>query len=566
MHILAVTKKTVSMRRESITIFVATLLLSITIISHFSCNKTDELIVVPTYLGVSFPLLTLNYDKYYRLDYDARSIELVFNEDILEESISGNLILSDKNGSLASDYDLLLEGKIIFIRFHNDFYLNNGWKYDLSISEGLKSVEGLTMSSNEIIEFRTTASHTPNGLSGNTSDTMRTIIAVISDIHCGDERATEGNYSWFGKNADALVDFLEFIKTNPRVKELVILGDLFDEWMVPYDHIPFDSSVNITNSKEYFHAIANSSVNKPVFDKLKEISTGGEIHVIYVPGNHDMLVTQEVVEELIPNAIWKSDVKGLGKYNPVDEIVMEHGHRYDFFNCPQPLVNDGHMLPPGYFVSRLYAAGLANRQQNKKETISTANDVEFITAWTLALGYTMATFNMDPDTIPLDLKNVRMTGIDNYYSNQSFDGARNMYSANIEDLWQNTQQINNVPVSMSVFFAIVNGAYLYGSAIYEYLLDFFAPGAPKIVAFGHSHKPEIKVFPFENNYTGIYANSGSWLDADQSKYDVRTYLMISPGKWTGSDLDVVTLYQYNRDTENGDTYKPKRLAEESIEY
>ena len=86
---------------------------------------------MPEHLEVSFPLLTLNYEKYYGLNYDARSIELVFNKAILEESISGNIILSDKNGYLASGYDLLLEGKIIFIRFHNDFYLNGGWKYPM---------------------------------------------------------------------------------------------------------------------------------------------------------------------------------------------------------------------------------------------------------------------------------------------------------------------------------------------------------------------------------------------------------------------------------------------------
>ena len=45
--------------------------------------------------------------------------------------------------------------------------------------------------------------------------------------------------------------------------------------------------------------------------------------------------------------------------------------------------------------------------------------------------------------------------------------------------------------------------------------------------------------------------------------------MISPGAWTGSELDVVTLYQYNLDSDNGGqgtTYKPKWLAEENIEY
>lgn len=557
------------MRRKSITIIAITFLLSIAISTHFSCNKSDELIVVPTYLDVSFPLLTLNYERYYGLKHDTRSIELVFSQDILEESVSGNLNFFDKKETLASNYDLVIEGKIIFIRFHNDFYLNDGWKYELSILKGLMSVEGKTVNIDEVFEFRTTASHISDGLSGNTNDTSRTLIAVISDVHFGDERATEGNYSWFGKNAAALEDFFVFIKNNKKVKELVILGDLFDEWMVPYKFQPFDSSVNITNSKEYFHAIANSTINRPVFDKLREISTGGEIDVIYVPGNHDMLITQDVIEEIIPNAKWKSEVTGLGKYKPVDEIVMEHGHRYDFFNCPQPLVNNGHILPPGYFVTRLYAAGLANRQQQYiKETYNATDDFEFITAWSVAIGYTIGNFMMDVDTLPMDSPGIMMSGIDGYYSSFSFIGARDMYATNIEEEWQNTQQINKVPVPLSVFFAIVNGAYLYGSAIYEYLIDYLAPDQPKIVAFGHSHKPEIKVFPFENAYTGIYANSGSWIDADQSSHKVRTFLIIDPGAWSGSELDVVTLYQYNLDSDRGgqgNTYKPLLLDEESID-
>jgi len=149
----------------------------------------------------------------------------------------------------------------------------------------------------------------------------------------------------------------------------------------------------------------------------------------------------------------------------------------------------------------------------------------------------------------------------------SFDGARDMYAANIEELWPNTQVINNVPIPLSVFLAIVNGTYLYGGVIYEFLLDFLAPNAPKIVAFGHSHQPELKVFPFEHYYTGIYANSGSWLDADQSKYKVRTFLIINPAEWSGSNLDVVSLYQYNPDSDtsgNGNTYKSVLLDEESI--
>ena len=553
------------MKVKSITNIELILTLAIIITTQFSCTKTDELIIVPTYLDVSFPLLTLNYEKYYGLDEDARSIELVFNFNLDEETVEGNIDFYDKNGSQSSNYDLIVEGKIVFVRFHYDFYLADGWKYNLSLTKGLKSEDGFTVIEDQFVEFRTSTSHFQSGY-GSPNDTARTLIAVISDVHCGDQRATDGNYSWFNKNADALVSFLDFIQVNPKTKELVILGDLFDEWMVPYFVPPFDSTMNINNSKEYFVAIANSTVNKPIFDKLREISTGGIIDVIYVPGNHDMLITQDVIEEVIPNTIWKSDVTGLGKYIPVDKIHMEHGHRYDFFNCPQPLVVEEHILPPGYFVTRLYAAGLSNRQpQNYKEVSS---DFEFITAWTVALGYTMATFSMNPDTISMDSNNILMTGIDNYFSNSSFNGARDVYAANIEDLWQDTQQVNEVPVPQSVLLAIINGAYLYASAVYEYLLDFFAPDAPKIVVFGHSHKPELKVFPFVNDYTGIYANSGSWLDADQSKYKVRTFLMVSPSEFTGSDLDVVSLYQYNLDSDNGgqtNIYKAFLLDEESID-
>ncbi|MBC8320224.1 MAG: metallophosphoesterase [Bacteroidetes bacterium] len=556
------------MKKESL-ITLAVSLLFINFLSiQFSCNKSEEPNISPVGLSVSFPLLTYYHSQYYLLKHDTRSIELVFSNVLNDETVAGNLLFFDKSGSLSTNYDLIIDGKLIFIRFHDDFFLNDGWKYDLQISKGLRSVEGFSVSENEIIELRTTAKHISDGLVVSKTDTtQRTLIACISDIHCGDQRANDGNYSWFGTNSAALADYLEFVKNNQKVKELVILGDLFDEWMVPYFIQPFDSSVNITSSGDYFKAIANSTVNKPVFDKFREIIAQGEIDVIYVPGNHDMLLTQEVLEEIIPNIIWKSDVTGLGKYYPVDEIVMEHGHRYDFFNCPQSLVNNGHILPPGYFITRLYASGLSNRPRNTKETENTTGDFEFNLAWKIATGYTISHFSMIEDTLYLDSNNVLMTGIDNYPTPFSFNGARNMYDVNIENLWTNTQQINKVPVPSSVFLAILNGNYLYGAALFEYLTDYLSSDQPKVVAFGHSHEPDIKVFPMEDFYTGIYANSGSWLDAGESKYNVRTFLIINPAIWSGSELDVVSLYQYNLDSDGqGNTYKPVLMKEESIKH
>ena len=541
---------------------IVVLILAITI----SCNNnTNNDVIIPITLDVSFPLAEYKHDRYFLIDNNSRSIEIVFSDDLVSSTVEQNLILSDVSGNLIDNYDLYVSGKLVLLSFQKDFELKGGWLYHLIIKKGITSVDGYTVSSDQTYEFRTNSVHIHDHVTKNVSDASeRTLIATISDIHCGDNRATSNNYSWFSKNAEALTAYLEYVRTHPKIKELVIQGDLFDEWMVPYYTKPMDSAIGIRNSGDYFKAIANNSINEPVFDKLREIISDGVIPVIYIPGNHDMLITEEVLGEIIPDIIWKSDVSGLGYYKPVDKILMEHGHRYDFFNCPQPLVNEGHLLPPGYFVTRMYASGLASRGSGKSVN-ETGSDVEFVTAWSLAMGYTISNFHLDSDTIPMDSTMIHMTGINGYNNIFSFNGALSMYDANIEELWSETQIHNNVPKPMSVFLAILNGKYLYGAAMYEYLADYFTD-QPRIVSWGHSHEPDIKVFPFKEYYTGIYANSGSWIDSDQSAYKTRTFLIINPGHWSGSELDVVSLYQFNKDPEAKSTYNPVLLKEENIKH
>ncbi len=152
---------------------------------------------------------------------------------------------------------------------------------------------------------------------------------------------------------------------------------------------------------------------------------------------------------------------------------------------------------------------------------------------------------------------------DGYSDPFSFNGAENMYAADIENLWPETQAENNVPGPMNVLFAIWHGYNLTTAALTEYLQGSLA--VFKIVSFGHSHNPMIHVFPAGNAYTGIYANSGSWIDADKCSHPVRTCLIIKPAKSTGSDINVVMLYQYNPQASgNANTFVPELMAEESI--
>ncbi len=548
--------------KQKISFFIAVTLVFCSLFIFQSCKKDTNLNIDSLYLSVNFPNLSLKHDLYYQINNTDRLIEMEFSQQINPETVSKNISFFDKDGSLESYYDFVISGKKVLITFHSDFELNHGWKYFLMIKAGLKSISGESVKQNEIFEFRTSNTLHLCGVM------ERNSIACISDIHMGDTRAVSDNYCWFGKNANALENFLNFVIDSNEVRQLVILGDLFDEWLVPYSISPFDSLIGVNNSKEYFESISNSTTNKPVFDKFRAIASNQEIDLIYTPGNHDMLITKEILEEIIPNIIWKSDVAGLGKYSPVDGVIMEHGHRYDFFNCPQPLVNSGHVLPPGYFISRLYAQGMMDQASGPlKGGMETTGSFEFLAAWEVAYFYSILHFLM-PLPHP-DSSNVLMGGIDNYNEAFSFNGARDMYAENIEDFWPATQTTNKVAVPTECcFHAIWNGhSDLYSAATTEYMKKPPAPNTYKIVAFGHTHEPMLKVYKEEKEHISIYANSGSWIDADQSDYKVRTYLIIQPAEWTGSDLDVVSLYQYNLDSDGGSqgsVYKPHLISQESI--
>jgi UDP-2,3-diacylglucosamine pyrophosphatase LpxH len=432
------------------------------------------------------------------------------------------------------------------------------------------------MEKNTIFEIRTTPGHIfgYDPLIEGLPWAERIAVVCISDIHMAEERAVAGGYSWFVENADALQDFLEKVKENRKARELVILGDMFDEWLIPFDTQPFEGTV--TNSNEFFHAVRDAPTNAAIFDTLAEVASGGEIALVYVRGNHDMLTDETTLEELLPGVVFKGQIDGLGSHSPVDWVMMEHGHRYDFFNSPQPLVNPGHILPPGFFVSRLWAAGMeaeADQGSALSAEVTAAGPFEdllytFPLAWDVVLIYSEAQF---PSLTPPSLSDqvILMTNIDGYANPFSFDGAKAMYvNGDIEDLWPDTQAGNGVQTIMSVATGILNGqSDLFVQAQEEYLED--EGRGIRIVVFGHTHQPMLEVYPPGANHTGIYANTGSWVNEASGGYiggtahQVRTFVVYTAGEWTGSDLDVVTLYQYNL-SDDGTTYEAVKLAEESV--
>jgi UDP-2,3-diacylglucosamine pyrophosphatase LpxH len=172
---------------------------------------------------------------------------------------------------------------------------------------------------------------------------MKNKIIVLSDIHIGDNSPT----CWYQTSVHEkyLLAILDWVAKDANVSELVLAGDIVDTWTYPFNVKP-----------PSFAAIASKNPNvfglqgglAKVLDAL-----GGA--VTYIPGNHDMSVTEADV----------ASVKSPGgyhlrfsrkNYNPGSDSLMlvTHGNDYTMFNAPD-LTTRWAPLPVGHFVTRIIA-------------------------------------------------------------------------------------------------------------------------------------------------------------------------------------------------------------------
>jgi len=195
------------------------------------------------------------------------------------------------------------------------------------------------------------------------ADTIRRIF--VSDIHMGDDRSqyqSPGSYP-YGWLSDSRRDLFEsFVRTvcmgDPAhpVHEVIIVGDLFDEWICPAEYDPTKPPHGNPPGDEQFWNVCNH--NHDAIEALKAIP--GTLS--YVAGNHDMLVTQDTMTGktgIFPGMSYTPDPDGHDVYKTDDGIWAEHGHWYGIGNAPHPTSAGTPFaqtrLPMGYFLSRLSA-------------------------------------------------------------------------------------------------------------------------------------------------------------------------------------------------------------------
>ncbi len=391
----------------------------------------------------------------------------------------------------------------------------------------------------------------------NTDSKLRNLIVVISDIHLGANIV----YAEIDNNLEPLNTMLEQIRASRNVKELVIAGDLLDEWFVPAT----TDTYNGKNQSDFVQQIATT--NKTVIDKLNQIIQEGKIKVTYVPGNHDMTISAENIDLILPGINQARDAKGLGTYSPSEcpEIAIEHGHRYNIIASPDPLSNqdiaEGTILPVGYFFTRLAV------QHVIQDCTESTDEIPLVTPNTsgdesqaLLYGY-WQNWAWWLDLFPIENhfnEKMIVTNIDGFTETfsvndflpyQEIQGGEikvNRYNG-IQDNWAERCTENNVAVAISAADAFEYAGPASGTDTMAVVQYFSNPNSTKrIVVFGHTHEAKINTY---NNYNGqksIYANSGTWID-DNPNGSTMNFVVITPQSDNTDSQTLVTLYYFTNE-------------------
>lgn len=353
-------------------------------------------------------------------------------------------------------------------------------------------------------------------------DDERSVIVIISDLHLG----MDDRYAELQKNRAPLVDFLQKLRRAPNIKELVIAGDLIDEWFVPADTDTYAGK----SQKEFAQTVAAN--NKDVVSAFNDIIRDGTIKVTYVPGNHDLLITSDTIQTIFPGMAEARDARGLGTYFPDSHpvIAIEHGHRYNFFCAPDPISNQavapGSILPPGYFFTRIATLSVVEgkpepgkiRPPVTPNRLGESQNLGFIywKIWDALMTELPIKEDFEEKIIKTNIDGfTEVYAMSDVMPRQAEAGGVidvKLFKG-IQDTWDERQAINRVAVKIPVRDAIIKSASAAGTdnqAVVQYFRN--PESGTRIVVFGHSHEPRMVPSQTHDGKTAVYVNSGTWID------------------------------------------------------
>jgi UDP-2,3-diacylglucosamine pyrophosphatase LpxH len=497
-------------------------------------------------------------------------INVSFSEDLDSNTVlDGIKIYKVKSDSTEIEDNITINydensASVINISKSDNSKFEGGEEYKLSI-KNVKSISDASLKKEFINYF--TVDYSFNLDSNGITDLngKRSVVICISDIHLG----ANDSYAEITKNREALVKFLNQVRISPNIKELVIIGDLIDEWFVPMNLQTFKGK----SQWDFVKAVALN--NKPVIDAFNNIIQDKLVRVTYIPGNHDILINADDIETILPGVFQARDVKGLGAYTPEDipELIIEHGHRYNFYCAPdhsnRSITGKDSILPPGYFFTRMATSsvmqGCPKRDYELPMVIKNELGIDqyhYFLYWNVWKGL-ITEFpvkeGLDDKIITTDIDgftdSYALTDILPYQNSEDNFIDLNLFKGIIES-WDKRQDNNLVPVKIPIEDAILKGT-LAGfhddQSDIQYLNN---PNSDKrIVIFGHTHEAQVLTSVNNKQEKTVYVNSGTWIDKNSC---TMTFVAVIPKKDDDSAPVYVNLYQYSK---TGDI---KKLESEAL--
>jgi len=339
----------------------------------------------------------------------------------------------------------------------------------------------------------------------------RNKIVFLSDMHMN----VDGNYSWLVDHTDDLANFFTDVENRDDVAEVVILGDLLDQWVAP-----------VKNTPNTFADVLAASNNARIVAALQELCANPNLKVSYVVGNHDMLSFEEqnkaTLTTTFPGLQVISKSPGMGAYTKNQVIWAEHGHRYTLFNAPDTWSHAGSHLPLGYFISRLAATKSARSGQVittpdlLDQFIKTPGQVSqrmqqkvgrprgvFSDAFVIGVFNAIALWCEVWPWDKFTMNNTDSFSTDPWVLSISFIydeiygkwPARQNRVSQVEAIWDD---IGHLSSAANLIFEMP-----------AYLKDKY-PFTPRIILFGHTHQAAFQYHSGEVDT--IYVNTGTWID------------------------------------------------------
>jgi len=362
----------------------------------------------------------------------------------------------------------------------------------------------------------------------------------ISDLHLGDDKSLHPPdglhpYGWlYPPRTCMLKAFLDSVREDPAAGELIILGDLLDQWVCPTGYASPD-----------YDRVADADQNKGIMASLKRIDGDPGIQLVYVPGNHDMLLQKDFLTARFPHIRFLGTGPGTGVYKSPDGcITAEHGSMYSLFCSPDTWDHPGGSLPLGYFISRVVAWKNADQgdgtnfldilEKFVKDYINDPDPALAKEIFEAIAGDAGLTGNSP----------IAMDELDRFPPSATVDQVAEMF-ARLFVSWG-----KNNPAGLSSLDGLISEVAGLQHAAYEV---YHKTRQARIVVFGHTHHPLLDGYlgekPFPDSLEGIlpcdfiYANSGTWInghdectyieteaDPDQGQHNVRLCRYLDSGK------------------------------------